>query len=73
MQVLLQEERLVLQERLDLQWDIISPLPEGQWKLSHHAHQVDQDGQVVLHHVHAYALRDEGAESRQHLMGFVIQ
>lgn len=47
--VLLQEERLVLQERLD------------------HAHQVDEDGQVVLHHVHAHPLRDEGAESRQHL------
>ena len=51
-QVLLQEERLVLEERLD------------------HAHQVDEDGQVVLHHVHAHALRNEGAESRQHLEGY---
>ena len=32
-----------------------------------HPHQVDQDGEVVLHHVHTNSFRYEGAQTGQHL------
>ncbi len=32
-----------------------------------HSHEVDEQGEVVLSDVDAYALGDEGAEARQHL------
>ena len=34
----------------------------------HHPHQVDEQGEVELHHVHLDALEDEVAEPRQHLV-----
>ena len=34
----------------------------------HHPHEVDEDGEVVLHHVDSDPLGDEGAESGQHLV-----
>ena len=34
----------------------------------HHAHEVDEQRQVELHHVHLDALEDEVAEAREHLV-----
>ena len=36
----------------------------------HHPHQVDQDGQVVLHHVHTHTLGDEGRQSKEITFSF---